>query len=545
MNFLPINTLAAHRTNWLRDKADAPFFSLGRGPDGLLCRGLENCLLGTPIAPAEGEGSEGLFAGWTYAEGRLDAFTDPLGFFSLFYCVDGDRAMVSPSILQLLANGAAPEPDQRALGVFYRLGLFVNDDTPFRHIKVLPPGGRLVWQDGRFSVSGAAFVPKEQPISRDAAVDGIIELTRESLHNIRAAWPGDMVLPLSGGRDSRHILLELHHQGAPPERCMTFQHAAGRHLSADSQAARAICRELGVAHEVLGPLRTRPHDIIRTLVLTSLCSDEHKQMLPLHDHLRGISGAALDGIAGDILTNPDDDAEGHFCRAQNGDFEGIARVMMHGHSRALSRNGRRLNIGEILDPGGEERTLDYLAQTIAGFAEAADPYQAFWFWNRTRREIGFVTSALFATAPAVFCPFLDLRFVSFCLSLPYSVTRDQQLHNDALARAYPETATVPYDDAFAGPTPSGPRLRHIQARMKTAVAGVRLINTLSRDRGAKHVRDYLCGSPVLNRAHAEVLQFYDLALHTVQTGGAADLMAMAGRFAQAAPTGLVTSRWQP
>ena len=36
--------------------------------------------------------------------------------------------------------------DHDALTVFARLGFFLNEDTPFRGISAMPPGGRLEWR---------------------------------------------------------------------------------------------------------------------------------------------------------------------------------------------------------------------------------------------------------------------------------------------------------------------------------------------------------------------------------------------------------------
>ena len=171
------------------------------------------CNLGTAIRnPATGA-EEGVFARWHWDGERLRAGVDPLGFHSLFVYRKGAEIAVSPSLLQLVALGADTEPDRRALAVFHRLGLFLNDDTALRNIRTLPPGGSLVWEAGQATIAGEAFVPTTRSIDRDDAVQGFVDLTRASVANIAETWPGDFVLPLSGGRDSRHILLALDHLG--------------------------------------------------------------------------------------------------------------------------------------------------------------------------------------------------------------------------------------------------------------------------------------------------------------------------------------------
>lgn len=504
-------------------------------------RGLPQSDLGSPqYNPATGQ-NEGVFARWRWSDGKLTAQVDPLGFFSLFYWVKGNRLLLSPSILQLIALGADTALDDRALAVFFRLGLFVNQDTPFRDIKVLPPGGRLEWCDGITTIHHSDWTITEQPTSRDEAIQGIIDLPRDTLGTMVANGVGDTVLPLSGGRDSRHILLDLDHLGAPPVACATFQQPS-RELNSEARAARAICERLGVTHHILDRPRSASRDILRCLTMTSLCSDEHLQMMPMHDFLGGRSWAALDGIAGDILTNPDDSAEDQYRRAQSGDFRAIANAMMDGHADVLTKPDYDGRLGNMYSPGTRDQATTYLADTIASYADTPDPYQSFWFWHRTRREIGFVPSALFASASSVLCPYLDTRFVRFCLSLPYSVTRDQQLHNLAINRAYPQVADVAYGDSFATPPPT--RIS-VAAKLERAVRGVSTLLALTPDHPLAEIRQFLCGSPALHRRPAEVFQMYTLILSGLDADFAKRVLRLAADYSSQADPDQATRTYDP
>ena len=529
---------AAADARWPRDAGDPPFIGLAGGR----LSGQAHAALGHAVTnPATGA-EDGVFARWSWDGRRLEAEVDPLGFFSLFLWQRGDRILLSPSILQLIAQGAECRPDDRALGVFFRLGLFLDEDTPFRDIKVLPPGGRLVWEAGTLSLSRAEHPARcAHTISRRQAVEALIELPRQALDYLSRSARSEIVLPLSGGRDSRHILLALHHLGRPPASCVTFQHAA-RRFTSETRAARAICERLGQRHEVLAAPRPEPQDMFRTLVLTSLCADEHVQMMPMHDYLRHGGQTALDGIAGDILTNPDDAAAAHYARAQAGDFEAIARAMMQGHAAVLSRPGQTGGPGALFAPQSEDAAIDTVTRAIAAHADAPDPYQSFWFWNRTRREIGFVPSAMFGAGRGVLCPYLDSRFVRFFLSLPYAVTRDQQLHNEALARGYPGCADVGFGDSFA---PAPPARRNPLRRVRKALQGIGAILALTPAHPLAELRAYLVGSPMLRRRPAEMLQLYRLALEGMDADLARAMLRRAARDAARAPRPCPTDRFIP
>lgn len=508
--------------SWPPRDDDVPFIRVTRRADDFTVEGDHECRLGTPVAAPRTGRREGVCAQWHWDGRRLRASVDPVGAFSLFVYASDDAVALSPSLLKLVAIGADTEPDRRALGVFHAIGLFLNDDTPFRRIRTLPPAGALDWDGKRLSIRGDRRLPRTQTISRAQAVEGIIEIPRQILREIGSANDDPICQPLSGGRDSRHILLELLHQGRPPARCVTFQQHPGG-LDADSSAARALCRRAGLRHEVLGRPRRRLADVLGALVLTGLCSDEHAQMMPVHDYLWSWNGAVFDGIGGDVLTTPLDDVLEVNDMISRGEFRRTALAFIDGHRKAISRPG-----GAHARPSGssvraDEDAVDYIAETIASFADAADPYQSFWFWNRTRREIGFVSSAVFASAPHVFSPFLDTEFVDFGLSLPLSVTCDLRLHDDAIARAFPRFSDIPYADS--GPAP--PR-RHfpLSARMANAISGARLLHDLRPESEFRELVRYAKGSAHLLRGPGEVLQLHDLAKRNMSAEFAERLLAL-------------------
>lgn len=479
------------------------------------------------------DSSLGLYGCWDWDGTRLTAEVDPLGYFSLFVYSKGAEIAVSPSILQLLALGADAEPDLVALAVFHRIGHFLGEDTPFRHIKVLPPGGKLLWKEGVASITGTLPVPREQSLSREQAVEAFIELPRAAIRRFLDAWDGPIVLPLSGGRDSRHILLEMVHQGRKPDTVATF-HQGGHYLDREVQAARAVSSRAGVHHTLLGYSRPRLRDGLRALLLTQLCADEHAQMMPIHDYLADQpAAAALDGIGGDILTNPDDSAAEFFDRARAGDFDGIARSHAAGHGRAISRSGDPGGAGAIYSPDLEEAAIDRIAQAIRAFETAPDPYQAFWFWNRTRREISFVSSGILGSAAMVACPFLSPEFVELGLSLPFSVTRDQRLHDDAIAQAYPDFADIPYEAGFRNQPM--PRLR--RGRLANALDSLRVAAMAQPGDVALMAMLQSVTDQSLRRGPADTYRLHARFIAAMTADEARRLIALEERLSRGAPKG--------
>jgi asparagine synthase (glutamine-hydrolysing) len=510
---------------------DSPFFHLRFRDGSVQLAGTPTAFVGNRLG--RGKAVRGTFAEWQWDGMTLTATVDPLGYFSLFVYSKGTEIAVSPSILHLLALGADPEPDPVAMAVFHRIGLFVEDDTPFRYIKVMPPGGRLTWRDGVATVTGGAPVPQEEALTRDQAVEAFIELPRASLRRFLAAWDGPVVLPLSGGRDSRHILLELAHQGRKPDSCVTF-HVGGRYLDKEVLAARAVAERVGVRHILLGNPRMRLRDTVRALLLTQLCADEHAQMMPMHDYLSGSPAAVLDGIGGDILTNPDDSAAEFITLARRGDFEAIARSMAEGHARIISRPGHSGGAGALHSPELEAAAIDRIAGAIRRFEAAPDPYQSFWFWNRTRREINFVSTGILGEAAMVDCPYLDPEFVKLGLSLPWSVTCSRKLHDEAIARAFPACADIPYAEELRS-TPL-PKLR--LSRLHNELDGLRIASMARKDVSAFDVlRSALARGP-LHRRSMDLYSLHKSFVEQMNSGEARRLIELRDRLDRAATKGM-------
>lgn len=536
MNFTPDDVgLAGHASfrsgPASRGAKSAPVLHLRHDAGRTTATGTARAFVGHRVGPADS--SLGLHGSWAWDGTTLQAEVDPLGYFSLFVYRKSGEIAISPSILQLLALGADPEPDPVALAVFHRIGHFLGEDTPFRHIKVLPPAGRLTWQAGVATISGTAPVPRERALTRDQAVEAFIELPRAAIRRFLAAWHGPVVLPLSGGRDSRHILLEMLHQGRKPDTVATF-HQGGRYLDREVQAARALSARAGVRHTLLGHPRPRLRDALRGVLLTQLCADEHAQMMPMRDFIAGNPGAAaLDGIGGDILTNPDDDAADFLDRARKGDYDGIARRLAAGHGRVISRTGQPGGAGAIYSPDLEDAAMARIADAIRVFDAAPDPYQAFWFWNRTRREISFVSTGILGGAAMVACPYLSPEFVELGLSLPFAVTGDQRLHDDAIARAYPDYADIPYEAGFK--SQPLPRLR--PGRLTNLVDGLRVAAMIEPGSGAlPAVARSLVKSPLRN-GPADIYRMHARMVAAMDADEAKRLIAIEDQLLAAAPTG--------
>ena len=385
-----------------------------------------SCEMGHRLRLPDGS-LDGIYAGWRWNGGELVVEHDRYGFFPLFEWRTADTHVLSTDLLTLIEQGAPTDFDFDALAVFVRVGFFVGGDTPYRAIRaVVPP-----------------MVPRcTLSISRQEAVDGFIDVFRSAIRRRLPSAP--VVMPLSGGRDSRHILFELRDAGHAPNACVTVRHFPPR-VDDDEVIARELCEVLGIEHRVL----TQPPDRAalerRKNEATHVCSDEHAHFVIMADHLRAHTRETYDGIAGDVLSQSTYLRPEIHALFENGDMNGVAAFVLDGYGTMMSEAA----LARVLTPAmgrelSRERALARLANEVSHFAEAPNPTGAFFLANRTRREIALAPYALMRPV-TVYAPYLDRDVYDLLASLPASLLMDRTLHTEAIARAWPQHAQIPYE----------------------------------------------------------------------------------------------------
>jgi hypothetical protein len=413
----------------------APFFHCRIDADGPIVRGRHECALGHRLPSPSDSIADGVFAGWRWDGASLAISSDRYAMYPLFYYQRGNEFAIAPSLLTLLEQGAPLDIDADALAVFLHLGFFVGDDTPFRHIKVVPPNAGCEWR-GALVAREHRDVGTPLRIRRADAVEEYARLFRKAIAK-RLPGDGRVAIPLSGGRDSRHIVLGLREAGVRPDYVVT----AARYGAADNdvEIAALLARTLGLKHVVLEH-QPRVAAELRVNAATSFCADEHAWFAPVGDYLRGTVGTIYDGIAGDVLSASLFQNRTWLDLYRAGRLGALADLLIGRSTDRLQRTidadfraGRATEIAR-------RRIIDELAR----HAHAPNPLTMFFFWNRTRREIALVPFGIFSRVPICFCPYLDHQLFDFLASLPSEITMDKGFHTETIRHAYPRFADVPY-----------------------------------------------------------------------------------------------------
>jgi hypothetical protein len=428
----------------------------------------------------------GSFARWCWdaGSGRLDVETDPLGFRPMFYWAGEQAFVVATDLLECAAQVEGLELDHDAIAVFLRCGYLIGDTTPFRGLKAVPPGG-LVWEAGSLSLRTRPGPPSQRSISAPAAIDAYAELFRTAVRRRLPDAGERYVLPLSGGRDSRHILLELVAAGAAPSAIVTV--AKHRSHDPDVAIARLLAERCGVRHVALQPVVPTRARERRKNSLTNLGSDEGVWYSPVVEHLRSTTRSTYDGIGGDVLS------AGLFMDRPLLDlfdahrFDEIAdRLLRYGEPML-----RSVITDDTLRTADRDRARAAMSAEVRRHVGAPNPIGSFYFWNRTAREIAQGTYGWLRSID-VQTPFLDADLVAFLMSLPAGLLLTKEFHTETISHAHPDMDDVPYEEAVTARATVRDRVRHAVPTRVAALAGAarmpahraKLVRHLARRRSA-------------------------------------------------------------
>lgn len=197
---------------------------------------------------------EGMFglAVWDRRRQRLLIARDPLGIKSLYYYRDSARfAFASEAKALLRVPGIEARIDTAALAQYLSVGYVAAPNALFAGMRKLPPGHRLVVEEGRVDIRAYWSLTPEVDESRTEK-SWIDELRSEMERAVREQMVSDVPIGafLSGGIDSSAVVAFMSRHADQPVRTYSigFAGSSGAALYNELPHARAVAQAFGTAH---------------------------------------------------------------------------------------------------------------------------------------------------------------------------------------------------------------------------------------------------------------------------------------------------------
>jgi asparagine synthase (glutamine-hydrolysing) len=361
---------------------------------------------------------------------HLELMTDILGIEQAFYLHQGDMWLVSNRVL-LIERISKPSPlDPLGVSLFLSIGWLGADRTLRRDIRVIPGGQVWTWQEGDieprrqsyFALSRLARQPHQAltPPYLERLADDLMQLCRSLNQGF-----GELMCPLTGGRDTRLLAALLIHAGLPAQ-----YYTAGDPSSADVEIGTLVAKTCNLPHRVI---TIRASDVVKKW--DEICwqyvrqNDGMSSLWQIADVLNMASqierlDLSLWGIGGEI-------ARGYYSEPRL--F--LGRHDLAGAQRFLAEKGIN-DYGGLIRQEGSAMARDYVYRFVMqcideGFAPVDVPdvfytYQRVGRWggNNARRvmPIGDLFSP-YCSRPFVEAAFAMSALQRYTQPLHYNLTR--------------------------------------------------------------------------------------------------------------------------
>jgi len=279
------------------------------------------------------------------------------------------------------------------------------------------------------------------------AIDGYIYYFRKSIER-RIPHDTNLVLPLTGGRDSRHILFELMDHDVRPSTCVTLRYRPPA-TNEDEKIARLICNKLNLKHETMSEPKRWFQALLDDIYLTNFCGGGHSWILPLMEYYEKHNvTCSFDGLAGDVISAGHKWNEEYNQQLKEGEVRAFAlQFLNEANFEAFNKNALRPVFYKEVPL---ERAIARVTKELEKHLNSPNPLLSFTFWNRTRRAIGSIPTAILAENREIYCPYLDRDFFNFCTSLESSISMRSSFHDHVIQQAYPSLSDIPYENGVFG-----------------------------------------------------------------------------------------------
>lgn len=366
--------------------------------------------------------------------------TDRVGAMHAYITRRGERIVEIGSDLASLDS--EHHLDWVGINSFFTFGFFMEDRTYFADTKILFPHFiYCISDDGQVITSQSYWAWHQSVDPKLSYSDAVVEYDRLLRQAVRRACNhGQVILPISGGLDSRSLAAVL------PEQIQTYSYGYTED-SVETRIASQVASAQGLkfTQHVIHPyLFERLNEIVRALHGSQDVTQARQ--CSVNGWVREQGDVVLTGLWGDLICNQIGLADGLPERMSIVEYS-LRKI--HKRGRAwLQDNISRHHLGSK-DPMVEIVTM--VEKGIGSFSDIEDidfRVKAFktstWVFRWSNSSLrGFALGA----TPRI--PYYDVDLIDFFCTVPTAFVRDRRLQIDHLKRYAPHLARVEWQSAGA------------------------------------------------------------------------------------------------
>lgn len=373
---------------------------------------------------------------------KLVIQTDALGYSPLYYYYRNERLIVSSSIPEILHMCGPVKIDNDALSVFIRTGFFLNQDTPFQEILAFPPGGKLILlkESLKITKSQISFTPSA--VNKQQAIDGYAYWAMKAI--AKRLPQKQAVVSLSGGHDSRLVLLGLRELKAPIKYCVTASNNTSSE-DPDTIIARMITDRLGLPHIITTPHRPWMTYDSKKNIATNFCALEHTWLMAIAEFLHTNADEVYEGTGVEVFTRTDLLSPECLNLYEKGLFPELARKIFTLWVGPPEELISILPIAASLGPFSYEVAVEKLSAALAEYHDQPNPLGSFNFWNKNRRMTALCPIRHLSSNVLLNSPLLDIDLVKFVGGIPTNLILQQEPQAACIRSCFREFSDIPFN----------------------------------------------------------------------------------------------------
>ncbi len=379
-------------------------------------------------------------------DGSWHAWTNRFGTVHLYYGATAGRTVFGTFYPAVAAAVSTKSLDWQGLTGYFAFGFFPQDRTFFDDVRIVRPATHVVWdREGRL-VSQSRYWNWEFNPARARSYNDTVEQFGETLTRILRDYTasGRLVLPISGGLDSRTIAAVISADG-PPSNVWAYSYGYTND-SQETRIAARIAKARGIDFRAF---------TVSDYLFTSL-----DRILASVEGFQSVTSTRQAGVLDEIAPRGDYLLAGHWGDVWLDD-SGLPPGSRELPDDVLVDHGLK----KIQKPGGQwlmehvcaghlsgQPVHDLLRQTVVNelrrLEHIEDPDFRLKAFKTEQWSFRWTVPSLRMFQPAMFVrlPFYDNRMHDFCATVPPEFLRGRRLQLDYLKRFHRDLARVTWEE---------------------------------------------------------------------------------------------------